>query len=153
MAEMFAEHAATFGIELIVHYAAKPYGRSWRCDRGTWRPATAGQLVGGGTTWADWLHVELDPATADSPERVSAAWAAVLGGVTAPPGAPKYPGRPLKRGSRGISVERIQTRLGLTVDGWFGPVTEQAVRRFQTARRLTVDGIVGPITWAALFGS
>lgn len=36
------------------------------------------------------------------------------------------------------------------IDGWFGPVTERAVRAFQQTRGLTVDGAAGPETWGAL---
>jgi len=38
----------------------------------------------------------------------------------------------------------------LSVDGAFGPETEQAVRDFQNAKGLSVDGVVGPNTWEAL---
>ncbi|MDV2886391.1 peptidoglycan-binding protein [Alkalihalophilus pseudofirmus] len=37
--------------------------------------------------------------------------------------------------------------------GYFGPVTEGAVRRFQSANNLTADGIAGPQTFSALKGS
>lgn len=38
----------------------------------------------------------------------------------------------------------------LIVDGYYGPLTEEAVKRFQEAHGLKVDGIVGPETWAVL---
>jgi peptidoglycan hydrolase-like protein with peptidoglycan-binding domain len=43
----------------------------------------------------------------------------------------------------------------VTVDGIFGPKTDDAVRAFQQALHqdipsVTVDGIVGPVTWRAL---
>jgi hypothetical protein len=66
----------------------------------------------------------------------------------------------LRQGSSDTAaVRRLQALLnaladaGLTVDGAFGPRTEQAVRAFQTARRLVVDGIAGPQTWTALLAA
>jgi len=56
----------------------------------------------------------------------------------------------LKRGDRGASVRRLQSRLGIAADGVFGSQTEQAVKRFQKRKGLTVDGIVGPRTRDAL---
>lgn len=58
--------AGLYGIELIVDYAyrglrRKAFGRVWRCDRGTWRDLAKGDVVGGGASWADWLHVEVAP--------------------------------------------------------------------------------------------
>ncbi|WP_280637246.1 peptidoglycan-binding protein [Alkalihalobacillus sp. BA299] len=62
----------------------------------------------------------------------------------------------LKRGAQGEEVKSLQTRLKKlgyykgTIDGIFGPVTEQAVKAFQKSKGLTVDGIVGPNTREAL---
>ncbi|MBV5262022.1 hypothetical protein FLX56_26850 [Synechococcus moorigangaii CMS01] len=51
-------------------------------------------------------------------------------------------------------VQRLLQRLlsleDFTIDGHFGPQTEQAVRRFQLSAELTIDGIVGGQTWMAL---
>lgn len=56
----------------------------------------------------------------------------------------------LRQGSRGSEVRVLQTRLGLTVDGSFGPQTDTAVRRFQRAQSLTASGVVGDSEWAFL---
>lgn len=57
----------------------------------------------------------------------------------------------LKTGSSGDDVRKLQTRLGLTPDGSFGPVTEAAVKEWQTQNDLTADGIVDDTGWAILF--
>jgi murein L,D-transpeptidase YcbB/YkuD len=38
------------------------------------------------------------------------------------------------------------------VNGYFGPLTEAAVKNWQSRNSLTVDGIVGPNTWTSLCG-
>jgi peptidoglycan hydrolase-like protein with peptidoglycan-binding domain len=59
----------------------------------------------------------------------------------------------LSAGSEGRQVELLQAALGgITVDGIFGPETEEAVRQFQATKGLPVDGVVGPAT-SALLGS
>jgi peptidoglycan hydrolase-like protein with peptidoglycan-binding domain len=50
-------------------------------------------------------------------------------------------------------VQQALVRNGFpsTVDGFFGPKTEEAVKAFQQQKQLQpVDGIVGPATLAAL---
>jgi lysozyme family protein len=56
----------------------------------------------------------------------------------------------LRKGSKGDDVRRLQTLLGIKVDGDFGPATEKAVKAFQSARGLGADGVVGLYTWRAL---
>jgi len=59
----------------------------------------------------------------------------------------------LKVGSTGEDVKKLQTKLGLTADGSFGPKTETVVKEWQTKNGLTADGIVGDGTWAKMFGT
>lgn len=47
----------------------------------------------------------------------------------------------------------IQSKLGISADGIYGPQTTQAVKDFQAKNGLTVDGIVGPQTLAKLMGT
>jgi peptidoglycan hydrolase-like protein with peptidoglycan-binding domain len=58
--------------------------------------------------------------------------------------------KPLKRGSEGARVAKVQSWLGIASDGIFGPGTKRAVKRFQRGHGLVADGIVGPATWGAL---
>ena len=69
-----------------------------------------------------------------------------------------YPGRPVRRGDRGINVQIVQFYLNQTgvyidsiqpvaIDGVFGAGTETAVKQFQDFFNLTQDGIVGENTW------
>lgn len=60
-----------------------------------------------------------------------------------------------KLGSRGDGVSEIQLALKLagyavTMDGDYGPKTQEAVKQFQRSRGVGADGIVGPKTMALL---
>ena len=59
----------------------------------------------------------------------------------------------LKNGSKGEDVKKLQTKLGLTADGSFGPNTEKVVKEWQSTNGLTADGVVGDGTWSKMFGS
>src|SRR3954470_17911062 len=65
--------------------------------------------------------------------------------------APAVPREPLRFGSTGPDVARVQATLGIATDGIFGPRTDAAVRAFQQKVGLAADGIVGAATWHALF--
>ena len=78
---------------------------------------------------------------------VMIAWMAAL--MLLAPAAPAQAG-PLKRGSEGPRVAKVQRWLGIAPDRIFGPGTRRAVKRFQRRHGLTADGIVGPATWGAL---
>lgn len=63
----------------------------------------------------------------------------------------------LRQGSIGPSVTALQRELTaaghvVSVDGYFGPETEQAVRNYQRIKGLVTDGIAGPKTRALLHG-
>lgn len=53
---------------------------------------------------------------------------------------------------KGEPVKRIQKAVGITVDGYYGPNTKNAVQAYQRKHGLAADGIVGPKTWAAING-
>ena len=87
-------------------------------------------------------------------------------GVTVPPQTPPeqdvYPGTPLKVGSTGTNVSKVQNWLNgvgrtyssipfVNVDGKFGALTRDAVIAFQKQFNLTQDGIVGQKTWNTLY--
>lgn len=75
-----------------------------------------------------------------------------IGPIMAPRDAGPLPlDRPvLRSGSSGDDVRRLQTLLGVTVDGAFGPATKAAVQTFQREHALVADGVVGGYTWKAL---
>jgi len=50
----------------------------------------------------------------------------------------------------GGGVSELQSALGVSADGDFGPKTERALKRWQRAHGLVADGVAGPQTRAAL---
>lgn len=96
-------------------------------------------------------HVHISVRSAKSFYDDDALWR--LPGFAAFPAAEAEPVRTrptLRRGSEGADVRYLQSKIGTSVDGDFGPKTEAAVKGFQTKNNLVPDGIVGPYTWEAL---
>jgi hypothetical protein len=52
------------------------WGAGWRCDRDAWKVWT--DKANGGTPGADWTHIEIDPAHADSVALVDQAFAQIF---------------------------------------------------------------------------
>lgn len=69
-------------------------------------------------------------------------------------GKANYP--TIRIGAKGDLVEMLQSKLkklyyfNYDVTGYFGKITEKAVRKFQSNNKITADGIVGKNTWNLL---
>lgn len=91
-----------------------------------------------------------DIGLADRQARYSKAMAALGGKIEAP--VTTAVAETLRRGSKGDAVKQMQSKLGLTADGDFGPGTEAALKKWQAANGLTADGVAGAKTLAKLLG-
>lgn len=72
------------------------------------------------------------------------------GSAPAAGGTAAFTGSNLKIGSTGDSVKALQSALGITADGIYGPQTQAAVKAYQAKNGLAVDGIAGQQTFGAL---
>ena len=75
--DVVVANANAFGVQMIIDYFPKPFGRAWRCDRQTWK-AYETKTVSGAPA-GDWWHIELSPAMADSSDAVKAIFEATFG--------------------------------------------------------------------------
>jgi len=59
----------------------------------------------------------------------------------------------IKLGSKGGDVKLLQEKLGLSVDGSFGPATEKSVKEWQSKNGLTADGVItsANTSWEKMF--
>jgi hypothetical protein len=69
------------GVELMLDYFPKPFGRGWRCDRGDWGRYSKPTI--GGAPGGDWIHVEVSPEALRSVQSVQEAWKTATGSETA----------------------------------------------------------------------
>lgn len=76
VADWLVRHEQILGLELLLDYWPRPWGRGWRCDREAW--INYPTRVMAGTPGGDWLHIELTPAMAsDLPAMMRAVDAAL----------------------------------------------------------------------------
>jgi len=54
----------------------------------------------------------------------------------------------LRVGSKGAAVMAVQTVVGASVDGSYGPMTAAAVKAWQASNGLAADGVFGPMSMA-----
>lgn len=73
------EHANELGVQCVLDYAIKPWGRGWRCDRQSWEKYTKHTISGAPS--GTWFHVEISPQAADSVIWVKAAFLKVFGEI------------------------------------------------------------------------
>ena len=75
----FARNANDLGVECVLDYYPRPWGRGWRCDRQRWKRYLTRAIAGapGGM----WVHIEISPQAADSVIWVKAAFLRVFGEI------------------------------------------------------------------------
>ena len=62
--DFLVRHNEELGIEMILDYYPKPYGRGFKWTRGTWQKYT--KMTIHGAPNGDWIHVELSPLLSQS---------------------------------------------------------------------------------------
>ncbi len=96
-----------------------------------------------------------------APTGLRSDWFAILGATVPVPGAsgqargnstavPPAPALPLRIGSRGTAVLKVQQLLKVSATAYYGPLTTAAVKRWQAARHLPATGVVDARTWTAM---
>ena len=70
--KLLVANADVLGVELILDYTPKPYGRGWKADRGSWqryeKPTISGAPGG------KWIHVEVSPELLGNMRAVNQGW-------------------------------------------------------------------------------
>lgn len=114
--------------------------------------AAAGNLAGAEALQqqGDAAGLTSTPTAAASPVADPAPIATAPSPVQAQPAAPRaWNTGVLGMGSKGQDVTDLQTKLGITADGAYGPATRDAVIALQKQLGVTPDGAYGPVTRAA----
>lgn len=63
LADFLVRNSEALGVELIVDYFPRPFGRGWRVDRQKWNNYSKKTVAG--APGGKWIHVELSPEVAD----------------------------------------------------------------------------------------
>ena len=69
-------NANELGVEQVLDYFPKAFGRGWRCDRQRWKSYSKPEIHG--APGGDWLHIEINPQMADAPNLVKQAFQRVF---------------------------------------------------------------------------
>jgi hypothetical protein len=69
-------NANALGVECVLDYFPKAFGRGWRCERQRWTSYSKPTIFG--SPGGDWLHVEINPQMADAPNQVKQAFQRVF---------------------------------------------------------------------------
>jgi hypothetical protein len=69
-------NANELGVECVLDYFPKAFGRGWRCDRQRWKSYSKPEIHG--APGGDWLHIEINPQMADAPNQVKQAFQRVF---------------------------------------------------------------------------
>lgn len=160
--DFLIQHSELLLVEELHDYFLTPHGRGWRCDRAAWKVYDKPTI---GSQGGDWWHVEIAPTHADDPAYYEKAFADIKAGrggqpvatstsTTQPAMSFPFPGKAVKKGSKGDSVKLVQALVGVAISGTFDASTETAVKEWQTAHKVSpVDGVVGKQTWSVMFGN
>ena len=65
-------NADALGLEAILDYFPKPWGRAWMCSRGGWSKYKKETIKGAPS--GDWIHLEVSPDMADNPKKMREAF-------------------------------------------------------------------------------
>jgi hypothetical protein len=156
--EWLVEVAEDIGLEYLADYEYNDggaAGRGWRCDRDEWRTYRPGVIKGGGSSWSDWIHIELEPSKADSTDWIDDVMKTFPLGSHVPKIDIASGWVTCRKGDEGDNVKQVQevlkaagyknstSKKPIVIDGLFGSNTDRRVRQYQKANGLVVDGIVG----------
>lgn len=159
----------SWGLAVDINAPKNPYSkRGLITDMPAWMPTLWKQYGfrwgGDYTRVKDAMHYEFMGSLDDARIQTERARQALGDGDVAPvPPPPPKPkpepipqygdNLPLRVGSRGANVVKVQVTLRIKADGIYGPITRDRVKLFQAARKISVDGVVGATTWGKMFNS